>query len=206
MLKSLLMLTLVTLLSGCLVEGECGASASCPAPPPPMTAEVTDNPGAELVQGALNFYEVDATDAVDLGASGAWLHMGVHLSRPVAADLVAGRLVELPPSAGGWSQNAVYRIGARDVLREIRSLQLTVEADASVTVVAQLGPAEWDSVPLTDLPSTATMTIRGPLRLGCSFMLSDGAMQSDPEFRSSFCAGLRTELRLDALVARSLRL
>ena len=46
------------------------------------------------------------------------------------------------------------------MLRELRSLQLTVEADASVTVVAQLGPAEWDFVPLTDLPSTATMTIR----------------------------------------------
>lgn len=203
-------LVMTTSLTAC-IQGECGASASCPAPLPLMTAEITDIDGSILVDGYLLFYQLDGSvDDIELSIVSGVAGMQIAgMTRPQAIELVAGRPLVPPPTF------VRYRVGISDVLREAQTTQMTVEVDSSVTIVVQMG--DWTDVtpptephgPPLDLPRTATMTVHGPLRLGCSFAPSatePGSLQLDASFTSTYCAALRAELGLDALVARSLRI
>jgi hypothetical protein len=184
---------------------ECGPSASCPAPPPPMLAEISDF-GADLpVGGQLNFYEAVVSEPLELSVAGSSAGLAAHLSRAQAVDLFAGRVVDVPSTVLGGSANyANYGPLTAEVHRPIRTLQLSIDADSSVTIVALLGAAERAGPVLT-----ASMTVRGPLQLACYFTpagADPAQQQADPTFSSRFCAGLSVELGLRGLVARSLDL
>jgi len=204
--------TVASLLGACSATTPPSSASSLP-PDAPMSIEVTDVHGSLRVEGSLRFVEgSDGWEGISLETGGSTMSVAVVLTRTLAADLVGGRLVSLPSAADtGQSQVAHYNVGDARGYREVRSVQMTIEDDSTVTIVAQLGAwenepvAEGVSRPTIELPSTATMTLRGQLRLTCTpaIVAGESGNRLDPEFASPYCAALRTELGLDALLAIS---
>lgn len=199
------LLASAALFAGC--DGsECGGSASCPEPPPLMAAQLTDVEGDIRVDGSLRFISLwgGGEDVSIYLTRGLTMQLD-GITRAQAVDLVAGRVIVLPLA------NVWYEVGLARVRRETRSVQMAIEHDLSVTLVIELGA--WTEIPSPDappgppldLPTTATMTVRGPLRLECWYPTAMG-QQYDPEFSSTYCNAVRAEVGLGPLVARSLEL
>lgn len=198
--------------TACAASGP-STSPSLPAPEATMIAEFTDIPEPIPADGTLSFIQTGTgEDSIEVeaggwpGGSGFGAGVGAHLSRARAADLVAGRLVETTGIGDGVLPNMAFqrRDGIR-VLRRVINIRLSLQGESSVQFTAQMGAAEGVGMPAPpDLPLTATLIVRGQLRLTCSIVEPGGSRtQMDPAFSSPYCAGLRTDLGLDALLAIS---
>ena len=189
--------------------------ASLPAPEAPMIAESTDLSEPIPADGTLSFIlGGDGSESIEIGAggraAGGTVGVGGHVSRARAADLVAGRLVETTGIGDGLFPNYAFERTTADgmpvrVLRSVTNIRLAMQGDSAVQFTAHMGAAEGVGMPAPpDLPPTATLTVHGQLRLTCSIVEPGGSRTvMDPAFSTPYCAGLRTELGLDALLAIS---
>lgn len=204
-------------LPACAASGPAGAKA-LPAEAT-MSIELTDLEAPIPGDGNLMFAEVDGVAPeieFQIISGGDVLAFDMNLSRERAGDLVAGRLVEDKGLVAGGRVEATdgrprdplgsmnFRIGGTYVGRTIISMRLTMQGDSAVLLTAALGAPGGDGIP--DLPPTATLTALGQLRLSCSVQPTPGTtggVRIDAAFSTPYCAGLRTELELDHLLAIS---
>jgi len=184
-----------------------------------MSMELTDLQAPIPADGNLTFiqgYDSGPEGIAFKVLNGGEFGFSTGFSRERAGDLVAGRLVENTGLVSGAVVEATdarardslgpvkVRINGVDVIRQILNVRLTTQGDSAVVITAALGAP--DGVGIPELPPTGTLTARGQLRLSCSLQPAPGTtggVRMDPAFSSPYCAGLRTELGLDHLLAIS---